>query len=530
MKLQTKITLIFIAIWIIMAGSLYFILNQKLLHDCSELVVVIGYSALMALLIWISLQIFIIKRIKAFSNSLGHMGRPDLALKQIMNASKDEVSAIASSYHIATHDQLTGLPNRHLLYKAFESAKEQLSKNTNKIVVVFIDLDHFKRINDTLGHDAGDAILKSTANRINSSLRIIDIASHIGGDEFVVLLIDVENDQIESITRRIFKSINQPVNYNEHEIYISCSMGVCVYPDDGNSINDLIKQADKTLYHAKEEGRNRYQFYSASLNDTINLIHRRETELQYALDNQQFVLFYQPIYDLRTKQVTSLEALIRWKHPEKGLLGANEVIPFAESTNLMNPIGEWVLKETCRQLKDWKNKGVPIVPVAINVSSEQLSQTGLCEKIIRIVHAAGINANLLQFEITETGFINITRKLINELATLNAFGIKLVIDDFGTGYSGLGYLKSLPVSKLKIDQSFIRDLLTDPDDKAITLAIIAIAHELKLRVTAEGIENVDQYNFMTHHAVDEVQGHFLSEPLSADDCEKYLNGEKTINN
>lgn len=511
-----------------MAGSLYYILNKKLLDNFTELEIVIVYSTLMALLIWLGLQIFVIKRINAFSNSLNHMGRPDLALKQIMDASEDEVAAIATSYHIATHDQLTGLPNRHLLYKAFAGATDQLTKPNNKIVVVFIDLDHFKRINDTLGHDAGDAILKSTAKRITSSLRIVDIASHIGGDEFVVLLIDVESDQIESITRRIFKSINQPVNYNEHEIYISCSMGVCIYPDDGSSINELIKQADKTLYHAKEEGRNRYQFYSASLNDSINLTHRRETELQYALDNQQFVLFYQPIFDLRTNQISSLEALIRWKHPEKGLLGANEVIPFAESTNLMNPIGEWVLKESCRQIKEWKNKGIAVVPVAINVSSEQLSQAGLCEKIIRIVHESGINANLLHFEITETGFINITRKLINELATLNAFGIKLVIDDFGTGYSGLGYLKSLPVSKLKIDQSFIRDLLKDPDDKAITLAIIAIAHELKLRVTAEGIENVEQYNFMTHHAVDEVQGHFLSEPLSAEDCEKYLTGEKSI--
>lgn len=526
--LQTKISLIFITIWLAMGGGFYYLLTHNYLHTSSVLEAVILYSTLMAILIWLCLQFLVVRRIKRISALINRIDQPDLALKKLIAGSKDEIASIAASYQLATHDQVTGLPNRYLLKKAFGYAAEQLTNIENKIVIVFIDLDRFKRINDTLSHDAGDEILKTTAKRITACLRPVDFAAHFGGDEFVVMLIDVETEQIEAITRRIFKSINQPVNYHEHEIYISCSMGVCVYPDDGLTLDELIRQADKTLYHAKEEGRNRYQFYSASLNDSIDVGHRREFELQKALDQHEFVLFYQPIFDMRTKQISSLEALIRWKHPEKGLLGAGEVIPYAESTNLMNPIGEWVLKETCRQIKEWKDKGIAVVPIAINVSSDQLAQTGLCEKIIRIIHEADINPSLLQFEITETGFINITRKLINELVTLNAFGIKLVIDDFGTGYSGLGYLKSLPVSKLKIDQSFVRDLLTDPDDKSITLAIIAIAHELKLRVTAEGIENVEQYHFMTHHAVDEVQGHFLSEPLSSEECEKYLTGEKLI--
>jgi len=313
--------------------------------------------------------------------------------------------------------------------------------------------------------------------------------------------------------------------HNKHELTITCSMGVCIYPDDGVTIAQLINQADIALYHAKEQGRHRYQFYSESLSLAIRESHQIGIALQNALEHNQLVIYYQPIYDLRTKQIASLEALIRWNHPEKGLLGADDIIPLAERIDLINPLGEWVLNEVCRQLQAWKKKNIPLVPVAINIASGQLNRPGLSKKIIQIIQREEINASLIQCEITETGFIDITPKLINELAALNAFGIKLIIDDFGTGYSGLGYLKSLPVSKLKIDQSFIRDLLTDSDDKAITLAIIAIAHELNLRVTAEGIENVEQYNFMCHHQVDEVQGHYLSKPLDAEECEKILSGE-----
>jgi diguanylate cyclase (GGDEF)-like protein len=455
------------------------------------------------------------------------MGNDDKMLTKLIENVPDEVSSVVTLYHQATHDPLTGLANRNLLYQAFKDYAADLSIPDQKIVILFIDLDHFKRINNTLGHDVGDQLLIISAKRLTASLRGNDLASRLGGDEFVVMLVDIEKTQIESIASRIFKSINRPITYDNHEIYLSCSMGVCVYPNDGSSIEQLIKLADLALYHAKENGRNHYQFYSESLNADLNETHQKEIELQRALDEHQLTLYYQPIYDLKTKQIVSMEALIRWHHPTQGLLGADEIIPFAERSELIYPISDWVLKTVCAQSKIWQDKSLPIVPIAVNLSAVQLKEISISEKIITYIREAGIKPCHLEIEITETGFIDITPRIISELNNLKAAGIMLTIDDFGTGYAGLGYLKKLPVGKLKIDQSFIRDIQIDPDDKAITLAIIAIAHQLNLKVTAEGVENVEQYNFMCYHQVDEVQGFFLSKPMSVEDCEKLLTGTET---
>ena len=490
-------------------------------------IVVFIYSIAITLLLWVLLQYLIVKRIEKLNKHIGKIGKDDKLLSKLIENVSDEVSSIATLYHQATHDPLTGLANRNMLYQAFNEYSAELSGSDQKIVILFIDLDHFKRINDTLGHDVGDALLITTAKRITATLRDNDIAARLGGDEFVVMLNDIEQSQIESITNRIFKNLNKPIPHDNHHIHITSSMGVCIYPNDGTSIDTLIKQADMALYYAKENGRNHYQYYSESLSKTINETHQKEIELQYALDDHQLCLHYQPIYNLQSKQIASMEALIRWNHPTKGLLGADSIIPIAESSDLIHPIGEWVLKAVCSQLKIWREKGLPVVPIAINVSSMQFKQSSLSNTIINTLQEANLPTNLLEIEITETGFIDITPKLVNELQSLKAAGIKLIIDDFGTGYSGLGYLKRLPVSKLKIDQSFIRDIHTDPDDKAITLAIIAIAHQLNLKVTAEGVENVEQYNFMSYHQVDEVQGYFLSPPLSVEHCEKLLSGEQS---
>ena len=493
----------------------------------SNLIVLI-YSIVITIFLWILLQYLVVKRIEKLSKHFNIRDSKENFLSRITENLSDEVSSVATLYHQATHDPLTGLANRYLLYHAFNHFTADAALTEKKIVILFIDIDHFKRVNYTLGHDVGDEVLMSTAKRLSATLRDKDLATRLGSDEFVVMLTDIEKDQVDAITSRIFKSINRPLNYDGHEVYVSSSMGVCIYPEDGLSIETLIKQADIALDHAKEHGKNRYQFYSESLNKSINESHQQEIELQLALDDKQLCIYYQPIYNLRTKEIISLEALIRWNHPTRGLLGPSDIIPTAERTGLIFPIGEWVFKEACGQIKEWQKKGLPVVPVAVNVSAAQMRQGSLSAAVISGLHTSALDSHLLEIEITETGFIDITPKLLYELQALKSSGIMLTIDDFGAGYSNLGYLKRLPVSKLKIDQSFIRDIQTDPDDKAITLTIIAIAHQLNLKVTAEGIENIEQYNFMCYHQVDEVQGFFLSPPLSAEDCEKLLSGEKSL--
>ena len=486
---------------------------------------VFAYSTVIIILLWILLQYLIVKRLEKLNRHVKKIGTSDKFFTQFIANVSDEVSSIAILYHQASHDPLTGLANRNLLHRAFNHVSAETSGANSKIVILFIDLDHLKRINNTMGHSVGDELLMLTAKRLNTSLRDNDVAARLGGDEFVVMLTDVDKTQVEAIANRIFKNVNRPFIHENHEVYVSSSMGVCIYPDDGNTIETLIKHADMALYHAKENGRNHYQFYSASLTLSISASHQNEIELQTALNEKQLCLYYQPIYDLRTKKIISLEALIRWNHPTQGLLGPNHIIPIAERTDLIYPIGDWVFRTACHQVKEWQDKGLRVVPVAVNVSSMQMKQSSLSETIISALQETSLDTHLLEIEITETGFVDVTPKLLNELEGLKASGIKLTIDDFGTGYSGLGYLKSLPVSKLKIDQSFIRDIETDPDDKSITLAIIAIAHQLNLRVTAEGVENIEQYNFMCYHQVDEAQGFLLSRPLSAEDCEKLLSGE-----
>lgn len=492
-------------------------------------IIVFAYSIIITIVLWLLLQILIVKRIEVLSYRVkASDANKKSDYHHPLSNLADEVTSVEKLFHRATHDPLTGLANRSSLYESFNHLTHEFEDTGKKIVLIYLDLDHFKRINDSLGRDVGDQLLMVTGKRLSASLRDQDIAARLGGDEFVVILTDIETDQIDSVTNRIFKAVNRSFKHDNHEIYVSCSMGVCIYPDDGATIETLIKKADMALYHAKEKGRNHYQFYSDSLHQQINETYRKEIELQNAIDEKQLCLYYQPIYNLRTKQIVSLEALIRWNHPTRGLLSASEVIPLAERTDLIYPIGEWILKTACSQVKAWQDKGLPVVPVAVNISSAQMKQSSISDIVIHALQESSLDTKLLQIEITETGFIDLNPKLLKDLEGLRASGVKLTIDDFGTGYAGLGYLKSLPVHKLKIDQSFIRDIQTDPDDKAITLAIIAIAHQLNLEVTAEGVENIEQYNFMCYHQVDEVQGYYLSKPLSVEDCEKLLSGVEPL--
>lgn len=487
-------------------------------------VILFIYSLAILVFLWALLQFLVVKRIEKLSTNIGNFNDDKNGVSKLLEKVSDEVTAVQELYHQATHDPLTGLANRNLFYQTFEHYAEKASQNNTKIAVIFIDLDRFKRINDTLGHEVGDQILKRVAKRIKSVLKEDDIAARLGGDEFVVMLTNLEKGEIEEAANGLFKTVNIPLTHDEHNLYITASMGVCVYPDDGISIETMLKLADIALYHAKENGRNHLEFYSDSLSKTLSETHRQEIELQKAIDKNELCVYYQPIFDVKTKQLSSFEALIRWNHPEKGLLTGEHIIPIAERTALIHPIGEWLLDTVCMQIKSWLNAGLPAVPVAINFSSSQIRGQSLSENIAASLNKAHLDAHYVQIEITETGFIELTPKLLRELEELKRFGIYLSIDDFGTGYSGLGYLKKLPVSKLKIDKSFIRDIHIDADDKAIVLAVIAIAHQLNLIVIAEGVETQEQYDFLCHHNVDQAQGILLSPPLSAEEAEVLLSG------
>lgn len=468
----------------------------------------------------ISLQKFIIERIEKLNYDMSTASQKNITNK---SGSLDEVASVASYYYQATHDPLTGLANRYLLYQIFQHtiSKKETDENC-KLAIILFDVDFFKRINDTLGHKVGDDLLIHLAKSLTTTLRANDSAARLGGDEFVVLLSSLNEEQITPAVIRLHNKLSEPVILNGHELFVTSSVGIAIYPDDGTDIQSLLKKADIALYQVKDTGGSAYRFYSTALSTFLEESNKKEKELQQAFDNREFCLYYQPIYDCQTQKIISIESLIRWQHPEKGLLSANEIIPIAEKMGLINAIGEWVLYTACQQIKTWQEKGVPVIPVAVNFSSFQTRYTSLSHLVLNALNKTNVDPHLLVIELTETGYIQITPKILEELHELRSYGIQLSVDDFGTGYSGLRYLKSLPVSKLKIDRSFVQDILSNPDDYAITLAIIAIAHQLNLEIIAEGVETKEQYELLKEQGADAVQGYYFSKPVSVSDCEKLL--------
>lgn len=488
--------------------------------------VLLGYSICFVILLWLLIRDLVIKRIEAIDKQFNKINSNRKANDRNIESLTEEVSYMTTLYHQATHDPLTGLANRNMLYQFFNHYVEQV-KNTNmKIILLFIDLDYFKRINDTLGHDIGDKVLTVTANRLKSALRKNDLAIRLGGDEFVVMLVGVNTEVGKKIVDRLYKKINQPILIDKHDIYLSSSMGVAIYPDDGADIDTLVKNADITLYDVKEKGRSHYKFFSNELSLSIQATHQKEIQLQQAIDKDEFCLHYLPIYDSKNLKMIAIEALIRWNHPKKGLVGPAEIIPLAEKTGLIHAIGKWVLYTACKQARDWLDQGYSIVPIAVNLSTLQTKDTSIDQLVMHTLEQTKLDPKYLELELTETGFAEITPEILKELSNLKTRGIDLAIDDFGTGYSGLGFLKKLPVSKLKIDRIFISDILENLDDQAIALAIIGLAHQLGLRVTAEGVETQQQLDFLRWHGVDAVQGHYFSKPMDATACAKLLEGEK----
>ncbi|WP_428604022.1 bifunctional diguanylate cyclase/phosphodiesterase [Sedimenticola sp.] len=429
----------------------------------------------------------------------------------------------ASLDHLAHHDPLTGQPNRLLLSERMQHAIQRAERHGIPLAVIFIDLDHFKHINDSLGHPIGDQLLQHVALALRSAVRAEDTVARIGGDEFVLLLEEIEGvDNATQVAQKVMALFDRPFMLENQEISVSASLGICLYPRDGRDPDTLLRNADAAMYRAKEAGRNNYHFYTEEL--TRKSIERVQMEnyLRQAIKGEELYLVYQPQVALQSGRVIGVEALIRWRHAQLGMVSPARFIPLAEESGLIHPIGEWVLHTACRQGREWLDQGVDFGRIAINISGRQIQQGRLPEQVKRLLEETGFPADCLELEVTEGFIMRQAEAAIDQLRKLRELGVVLAIDDFGTGYSSLSYLKQLPIHKLKVDQSFVRDIPEDPNDMAITAAVIAMGLSLGLSVIAEGVETGEQVEFLIQHACQEGQGYLFSRPIRAEQLVEFL--------
>ena len=425
--------------------------------------------------------------------------------------------------HLAQHDALTELPNRMLLHDRIGQAIAQTQRNRGVLALLFIDLDRFKTVNDSLGHPVGDRLLKTVAERLGACTRGSDTIARIGGDEFVVLLSDLDQpEDARYVAQKVLDALSEPVTINGHELKVTPSVGICAYPHDGEDVETLMRNADTAMYHAKQMGRNNFQFFTQAMNDAAQERLLLENDLRHAVERDEFVVHFQPMLDVKTGAILGLEALVRWRHPTRNLVPPSEFVPAAEETGLIGPIGEWVLTHACAQVRAWHNAGYPELRVSVNCSAQQFQREGFVETVRRIVRETGLPARCLELEITESVIIQHSQEVMGRFEALEDMGVRISIDDFGTGYSSLSYLKRIAVSQLKIDQSFVRDIHSDPDDAAIVSAIIAIAHSLGLEVVAEGVETPEQLAFLRSLGCDAAQGYYFSRPVPPEELAQLL--------
>lgn len=416
--------------------------------------------------------------------------------------------------HSAQHDFLTGLPNRMLLNDRVSQAIVLALRHSKRVGVLFLDLDGFKHINDSLGHPIGDKLLQSIAKRLVSCVRSSDTVSRQGGDEFVVLLSEMEQQEDAAISAiRILEAMAEAHSIDHHDLHLTASIGVSVYPDDGLDAETLIKNADTAMYQAKENGRQTYQFFKPAMN--VRAVERQSIEesLRRALERKEFSLHYQPKVKLATGEITGAEALIRWTHPTRGPVSPANFIPVAEDCGLILPIGHWVLREACRQARAWLDVGLPLGTIAVNISSMEFREDNFLESVFATLSETGLDPKFLELELTESVLMKRAESATSVLKALRARGVQIAVDDFGTGYSSLSYLRKFPIDALKIDQSFVRQITSAPDDTTIVTAVISMGRSLKLRVVAEGVETQGEMAFLQAQQCDEAQGYYFSRPV-----------------
>lgn len=419
--------------------------------------------------------------------------------------------------HMAYHDVLTNLPNRVLLLDRLRSAIELAARQGWQLGLIFMDLDRFKHINDSLGHGVGDQLLESVAQRLLSCARHSDTISRQGGDEFLMLLPLIEHPADAALcAQKIIAALDLPHQIGSHVLHISVSIGISIYPDDGRDADTLIKNADTAMYCAKDTGRNKYKFFEPKMNVRAVQRHSIEICLRQALERQEFILYYQPKINLNSGKIAGVEALIRWQHPEQGLLLPDQFVSIAEDCGLILPIGLWVMREACRQMRVWIRGGLPFITVAVNTSAIEFHDENFLENIRLILKETAMEPHYLELELTESVLMQDVEFIEAVLDTLSGLGIKLAIDDFGTGYSSLSYLRQFPIDTLKIDQSFVSKMIDSPDDASIVSAIISLGKSLKLHVVAEGVETAEQLAFLKAQQCDEVQGYYLGQPMPPD--------------
>jgi diguanylate cyclase (GGDEF)-like protein len=421
--------------------------------------------------------------------------------------------------HVAFHDELTSLPNRLMLNQHLDQALSRHRRAGTQLAILYMGLNRFKVINDSLGHEVGDVLLRQVADRLRDHSREGDTVARMGGDEFVVLIENCENlMDISTYAQRLVEQTSAPYVLGKSDCHVTLSIGISVFPADGSDSQALLKAADVAMYRAKETGQNNYLYYSPSMN--VHTVERLELEsdLSHALERGEFLLHYQPKVEIATGLIAGTEALLRWKHPRHGLVPPMDFIPLAEETGLIVRIGEWVLATACARTKAWQDQGLTKLSVAVNLSARQFSDSMLLPKLTRIIHESGLDPSSLELEITESAVMSHGECGVTMLEKLKSIGVQIAIDDFGTGYSSLAYLKRFPIDTIKVDRTFIRDIPADSGDKKITRAIIAMAHSLKLKVVAEGVETADQLKFLRAQRCDQVQGYFLWRPLPEEEA------------
>ncbi|MFZ4287098.1 putative bifunctional diguanylate cyclase/phosphodiesterase [Variovorax sp. HJSM1_2] len=427
--------------------------------------------------------------------------------------------------HMALHDALTGLPNRSFLNQWLEHSLATAQRHQSVLAVLFIDLDNFKTVNDSLGHHAGDQLLCEVASRLVGCVRKADVVARLGGDEFLIVLPDIgTRDSAVQVASKMLDTVKKVIHLEGHKVSVSPSIGIAMFPDDGSTVDELSRHADAAMYHAKDSGRGNYQFYTASMSQRAFRALHLEHQLREAIANKEFVLHYQPQWRLSDDKLVGVEALVRWQHPELGLLGPEDFVSFAEERGLIQAIGQWVLMEACCQIKKWHDAGWLCVPVAVNLSAIEFKQRDLVGVVTRALTTSGLAPAFLELEMTESVLMDSSSLVLDNLHVLKRLGVGLTIDDFGTGYSSLAYLKRYPIDKLKIDRSFVREMHSDNDDQAIASAVIQMARSLKLRTVAEGVEIESQADLLRGMGCDDFQGFLNAPPVDALGAQAWLGG------